>query len=856
MANIKKLKANGQDIVPITHEQAVLDSNGVTLDSKLNAINNAISRLENNSTPSTPSLEGNIKILTIGNYTITYNETDDTLDFLYNGVIDKPDVPSTPVEEVIPLSWAVGNLSGTDGSETVQDNALRSDFVAIETGYTYSFYLDTSFYDPSGVRVYFYDTNKTYISRTDGNVIGYVSGTDILIDVPTNAAYMRFKANASGTTSVDTIGSLFTLRKRNDEIVIPTWNDGKSISGSTGEIVVNEAAMVTDPIAIDNNYNYTIRYNPTTTNEVRIAFYDSSQGFISRSDYLTSGNKDTLITFPENTAYFRIKTEKVGITVNEANNNIIIKKVRIIEKPIVNSYVTEGLSMYIDATRNSISDITGNHTITNHGVTHTSDNNYLNFVASESDYLDTDFVPNLAQWSAEVYFQITETPTNSQNIVSWGVDGNRVRIYYSGSKNGICVQTNNNSVNIITSSNLLEPHHLIITMNNKVAISYLDGVKIQLPYDSSVQTSHTSTLKIGTKHNGIEEFINMNLRMFRFYDGKVLSDEEVLQNYRYETKNTYVKNGLSLYIDADDASTHGSIRDITGNYYVTNHGVSTTLDNGCLNFVKSESDYLDAVDLVPNLATWTTESYFYFTDTPSETSILCGWGTNGSNRVRIGYGATLNALLVKSNTDSDKIISSNPDSLVGSLHHLVVTKNNNILVSYLDGVKIELDTNATNQTSHTSILEIGTRYDAGGEFANMHLKTFRFYDGKALTEEEVLQNYNYELSRGIIKPTWIYNQKPDSSTGQLVNNENNACTEFIPYDSSYNYTLAIDTVEFFRVFYYDSSQSYIKNDSIANNFNGVINPPENTAYMRLKLARKAVEFADLDNHVIFRKILK
>ena len=71
MANIKKLKANGQDIVPITHEQAVLDSNGVTLDSKLNAINNAISRLENNSTSSTPSLVGNA--LTLGNYTIKYD---------------------------------------------------------------------------------------------------------------------------------------------------------------------------------------------------------------------------------------------------------------------------------------------------------------------------------------------------------------------------------------------------------------------------------------------------------------------------------------------------------------------------------------------------------------------------------------------------------------------------------------------------------------------------------------------------------------------------------------------------------------------------------------------------------------
>lgn len=38
MAKIKKLKENGQDIVPVTHEQAVLDSNGVTLDTKLNQL--------------------------------------------------------------------------------------------------------------------------------------------------------------------------------------------------------------------------------------------------------------------------------------------------------------------------------------------------------------------------------------------------------------------------------------------------------------------------------------------------------------------------------------------------------------------------------------------------------------------------------------------------------------------------------------------------------------------------------------------------------------------------------------------------------------------------------------------------
>lgn len=340
MANIKKLKANGQDIVPVTHEQAVLDSNGVTLESKLTTINNAISRLENNSTSSTPSLEGNT--LTFGNYTITYNETDDTLDFIYNGVIDDPgtggttpdnpgtDNPNiikptwidntnidyqgvqntdssamvtdyiakedgytytinltsvssckiyffdssktfisrtnnltvdssditinfpetckyfrvksdkgtatvsnadtyivikkiaissepgtggTTQEEVIPLSWVVGNISSS-GAETVQENSLRSDFVSIVSGSTYSFYINAALGDPKGIRIYFFDSNKTYISRTNGHDLGYTTGVDIPIEIPSNAGYMRFKANLDSSTTLDNVGTLITLKRK------------------------------------------------------------------------------------------------------------------------------------------------------------------------------------------------------------------------------------------------------------------------------------------------------------------------------------------------------------------------------------------------------------------------------------------------------------------------------------------------------------------------------------------------------------------------------------------------------------------------------------------------------------------
>lgn len=427
MANIKKLKANGQDIVPITHEQAVLDSNGVTLDSKLNAINNAISRLENNSTsgtPSNPSLGGNTTIITMGNYTIKYNETDDTLDFIYNdgtggGTPEEPGTGGTTQEEVIPLSWAVGNLNSS-GAEIVQDSTLRSDFVAIEDNCHYSFYLDTSMEDPRGIRVYFYDTNKTFISRTDGDVLGYTTGTDIAIDIPSNTAYLRFKSNKNTSTTLNNINALFTLRKR-----------------------------------------------------------------------------------------------KI--------------------------YVTNGLSLYIDAndvtSYGSVRDITGKQTVTNHGATLTSDNKYLNFVSTESDYLGTDFVPNLTQWSAEVYFQYTSMPTASQAIFSWGVAAdNNIRLSYSNSTSALTFQSNagTNYPILSNSDEIVKPHHLIITKDNGTVITYLDGVKSVLVTDAAVQSPHDGTLNIGSRYSPAKYFANMNLRMFRFYDGKVLTDEEALQNYNYE----------------------------------------------------------------------------------------------------------------------------------------------------------------------------------------------------------------------------------------------------------------------------------------------------------------------------------
>ena len=427
---------------------------------------------------------GTKNTIALGNYIIQFNEKEDTLDFLYNGVIDEP------ILEEISLSWVVGNLNSS-GAEVVQDNALRSDFIVIEDNYAYSFYLDGSMYDPTGVRVYFYDVDKTFISRTDGNALGYTTGTDIPIDIPSNAAYIRFKANMGGTTTLGNINTLFILRKR-----------------------------------------------------------------------------------------------KI--------------------------YITEGLSMYIDAsdvaTHGSIRDITGNHTITNHGTTITSDNNYLNFIASESDYLDTDFTPNLTQWSVELYFYFTETPTNSQCIVSCGVSGNRFKIAYSTTINGLVAHSNNDTRRlIIDNSNLLSPHHLIVTMNNGALTSYLDGIKTVLCTSGSVQSSHASTLKIGTAYDAIDGFANINLRMFRFYDGKVLTDEEALQNYNYELNRDDIIisptwndgksiSGTSGEVVANDTAMLTDPIEIDNNYNYTIRYNPTTTNEVRIAFYNSSQTFISRTD--------------------------------------------------------------------------------------------------------------------------------------------------------------------------------------------------------------------------------------------------------------------
>ena len=168
-----------------------------------------------------------------------------------------------------------------------------------------------------------------------------------------------------------------------------------------------------------------------------------------------------------------------------------------------------------------------------------------------------------------------------------------------------------------------------------------------------------------------------------------------------------------------------------------NNGVSTTLDNDCLNFVRSESDYIDC-GFKPNLTQWSAEFYFYFTTLPTSAETVLGWGSSGN---RTAIACWNGSFMIAINNDYAYNITSTPPT---SLIHVILTYNNGIIIAYVNGVKSQLTTSAEKMSSQQSNLMLGTKYNYSGEFGNIHLKSLRFYDGKVLSDEEALQNYNYE----------------------------------------------------------------------------------------------------------------
>jgi hypothetical protein len=180
-----------------------------------------------------------------------------------------------------------------------------SAYIIYDSTKQYTVTLDSSI---KATRVFFYDSNKAFISCTTQLAEG-MNG----LTVPSNTAYIRVRTNRNGITVDDVYNhvSLIASATSNFDNVYdePRWFN-TYIDSETGELDVDSNPSniyaTTAFISYDANKIYKLVL-PETTNQTRIFYYDSNKAFISctnQSFELTH----TIDSVPDGTVYLRFRT--------------------------------------------------------------------------------------------------------------------------------------------------------------------------------------------------------------------------------------------------------------------------------------------------------------------------------------------------------------------------------------------------------------------------------------------------------------------------------------------------------------------------------------------------------------------
>jgi hypothetical protein len=215
---------------------------------------------------------------------------------------------------------------------------------------------------------------------------------------------------------------------------------------------------------------------------------------------------------------------------------------------------------------------------------------------------------------------------------------------------------------------------------------------------------------------------------------QVIDLNEVVAQYEYEQTN------MKVYIDADEVNSSNSIMDLSPNKTTLNvKNVSTTLLNGNLVFDSNSSPGIDC-GFTPDLNKWTVEMYLKITKVRTDADhYYFTWGES-SNRMAFGYKANTGFRLITVNSNHYFGSELNYDIPMNELFHIIVSHEDGYTTMFIDGNYVYGETTGSLK-SNSGTLRVGEHYSKAEDYADMELRKFRFYDGRALTRYEMLKHY-------------------------------------------------------------------------------------------------------------------
>lgn len=234
-------------------------------------------------------------------------------------------------DNVVPMQFRF-NRTISDGVDSSSSSKFILKDLYLENYYKYTieFYADDS-------KLYFYDSNRRYISDYAVSNGRISINTDAEF-IPQRTKYIAFKAMmASSDASRDTI----TPENVQDFVKVTRepqpssndieldWLDNYNLSSSSGDLSANDACCCTNNyITIDDVYDYCLTINPIN-NGFRIYEYDADKKLLRRSDDSNCFYKfNERLSFGENTKYIRLKASRSAYSFEEVVNSIGLKRVQ------------------------------------------------------------------------------------------------------------------------------------------------------------------------------------------------------------------------------------------------------------------------------------------------------------------------------------------------------------------------------------------------------------------------------------------------------------------------------------------------------------------------------------------------
>jgi len=240
-----------------------------------------------------------------------------------------------------------------------------------------------------------------------------------------------------------------------------------------------------------------------------------------------------------------------------------------------------------------------------------------------------------------------------------------------------------------------------------------------------------------------------SLSSFIWYSS-ILSATQVSQNFSstvWRFLPNIVQNGLVLYVDAgysfsciSGTTTWYDISSTNVNMPLTNGPTYSTEGGGSILF-DGVDDFSQSASLIPLSANWTVEAWFNLTSYPSIANLFStaygeGWYASTIFGSRRYFGWYL---------DGNWRITAENLYTTNQWNHLVAIVSGKNHYYYLNGVQV-LSYTSTSTPASVSFGAFGKIYSGSSRYFPGYIAAGRAYN-RALTADEVLQNYNAQKSR-------------------------------------------------------------------------------------------------------------